>query len=123
VEIFAFIVLFILLPALVYSCKKIIDRCYRELKRQNRLLQNQTQSLSELNSWMRYFDEKIIKHEKPSSTMEIDPEEATSSEKIHSTEKIRPQGVVSPKKQDSIPKKQNQPNFPSTPVSIYKKTI
>ncbi len=54
-EIFAFFVLFILLPALVYSCNKNIRRCYTELKRQNRLLQNQAQNIHELNSWMQYF--------------------------------------------------------------------
>jgi len=116
-EIIAFIVLFILLPALVYSCKKIIDRCYTELKRQNHLLQSQTQSIRELNIWMQYFDEKIIKREKTSQPQKSDPE------KVPSPEKIKPKKVISSEKKDSLPKKQGQPSFPSTPTSIYKKTI
>ena len=106
VEIFAFIALFILLPALVYSCNKNIRRCYTELKRQNLLLQNQAQNIHELNSWMQYFDDKISKREKTSPASKIDPEK-----------------VVSPEKRDSLPKKKDQPGFPATPVSIYKKTI
>ncbi len=121
--IIAFIALFILLPALVYSCNKNIRRCYRELKRQNRLLQNQAENIHELNSWMHYFDDKIIKREKTSATGKIDPKKVSSSEKIRSTEKIKPQKVVSPEKRDSPPLKKDQPRFPDTPVSIYKKTI
>jgi len=105
-EIFAFIALFILLPALAYSCNKNIRRCYSELKRQNRLLQNQAQNIHELNSWMEYFDNKIIKREKTSPTRKIDPEKVASSEK-----------------RDSPPKKKDQPGIPATPASIYKKTI
>ncbi len=105
-EIFAFIALFIVLPALVYSCNKNIRRCYSELKRQNRLLQNQAQNIHELNSWMEYFDNKIIKREKTSPTRKIDPEKVASSEK-----------------RDSPPKKKDQPGIPATPASIYKKTI
>lgn len=117
VDIFAFIVLFILLPALVYSCKKIIDGCYTELKRQTRLLQSQTQSISELNIWMQYFDEKIIKREYMSQPKK------TAPVKVPSPEKIKLKKVISPEKRDSLPKKRSQPGFPSTPVSIYKKTI
>lgn len=123
VEIFAFIVLFILLPALAYICNKNIRRCYTELKRQNRLLQNQAQNINELNSWMQYFDDKIIKREKTSPTRKIDPEKVAPSENFQSSEKIKPQKVVSPEKRDSSPKKKDRPRFPVTPVSIYKKTI
>ena len=123
VEIIAFIVLFILLPALVYICNKNIRRCHTELKRQNRLLQSQTKNIHELNSWMQYFDEKIFKREKTSPTRKIDPEKVASSETIQSTEKIKPQKVVSTEKRDSLPEKKDQPRVPATPVSFYKKTI
>ena len=112
VEIFAFIVLFVLLPALIFSCYKIIGRCHAELKRQNHLLQSQTQTVNELNNWMQYFDEKINKREKTSPPKRGEPEKVLSAEK-----------VVSPKKRKTFPDKKGQATFPSTPVSIYKKTI
>ncbi len=117
VEIVAFIVIFVVLPALVYSCKKIIDRCYIELKRQNHLLQSQTQTLNELNNWMDYFDDKLIHHDNQPSRKNGE------LSKITSAEKTKQPKAITPEKRSSTPDKQEHPGFPSTPVSIYKKTI
>ncbi len=116
-EIFAFIALFILLPALVYSCKKNISLCHIELKRQNRILQSQNQTIDELNSWMQYFDEKLIKNEKTSSEIKFE------LDKIPAADKYKNEKVASQKKQNSLSDKNDRASLSPTPISIYKKTI
>jgi len=113
----AYIVLFILLPALVYSCKKSIDQCHTELKRQKHLLHSQTQTLSELNFWMQYFDEKMIKREKKLPGTNGKSKTSTS---VDETQRIKD---IAPKKQAPLPVDQDKASFESPPVSIYKKTI
>jgi len=102
VQVIAFIVLFILLPILVYLCQKNILRCYEELKRQNHHLQNQGQCLDEINRWMQYFIDKSMQSETGSP-----PEKP----------------VLQRKKRPSQPAPQKEPTIPSTPVSPYKKII
>lgn len=125
VEIFAFIVLFIVLPVLIYSCKRIIDRCYLELKRQNHYLQNQTNTLNELNSWMDYFDDKMLKTDITLSKKNNELRRAPTVEKFKPKPEKNPpaEKVITPKKRSPVPDKQDLKNFPSTPASIYKKTI
>jgi hypothetical protein len=116
-EIVAYVVLFILLPALVYFCKKSIDHCYTELKRQNHLLHSQTQLVSELNIWMQYFDEKMNQQENSSPKTKNEPRILSSVEKI-----TQPK-VITPEKRESLPDNQDPADLRSAPVSIYKKTI
>jgi len=116
-EIIAYIVLFVLLPALIYSCKRSIDRCHAELKRQSHLLHSQTETVSDLNIWMQYFDEKMIKRESTSPHTNGGAKTPSSAEKIHTTQ------VHAPEKQESLPDHLDPGSFQSTPVSIYKKTI
>lgn len=116
-EIIAYVVLFILLPALVYFCKKSIDHCYTELKRQNHLLHSQTQIVSELNIWMQYFDEKMIQREN------TPPKKHSEPRILSSVEKITQPKVITPDKRESLPDNQDPADLRSAPVSIYKKTI
>jgi hypothetical protein len=116
-EIIAYMVLFILLPALVYSCKKSIDQCHTELKRQKNLLHSQTQTLSELNYWMQYFDEKMIKRENKSLITNDKPRVSVS---VDETQRIKD---IAPKKHEPLPVNRDNNSFESPPVSIYKKTI
>lgn len=116
-EIFAYIVLFVLLPMLVYSCKKNIGRCYIELKHQNNFLQSQTQTIDELNSWMQYFDDKIIKNEQTSSQIK------SELDKVPSANKFKNEKVASQNKQNPFPDKNDHASIPPTPISLYKKTI
>lgn len=114
---FAYIVLFILLPTLVYSCKKSIDQCHIELKRQKTLLHSQTQTLSELNYWMQYFDEKMIKRENNSPGTNGEPKTSAS---IDETKHIKD---IAPKKQEPLPVDRDNASNESPQFSIYKKTI
>jgi hypothetical protein len=116
-EIVAYIVLFILLPALVYSCKKNIDHCYTELKRQNHLLHSQTQIVSELNIWMQYFDEKMIQREN------TPPKKHSEPRILSSVEKNAHPKVITPEKREPLPDNQDPAGLRTAPVSIYKKTI
>ncbi len=116
-EIIAYIVLFVLFPALIYSCKRSIDHCHAELKRQSHLLHSQTQTISDLNIWMQYFDERLIKRESTSPHTNGEPKTPSSVEKNHTTQ------AISPEKQEPSPDHLDQSSFQSTPVSIYKKTI
>jgi hypothetical protein len=113
----AYAVLFILLPALVYFCKKSIDQCHMELKRQKQLLHSQTQTLSELNYWMQYFDEKMIKREKKSPGTNGEPKTPSS---IDETQRIKD---IGPKKHEPLPVDRDNASIESSPGSIYKKTI
>jgi len=115
--IIAYIVLFILLPALVYSCKKSIDQCHTELKHQKHLLHSQTQTLSELNFWMQYFDEKMIKREKKLPGTNGEPKTPAS---VDETKHIKD---IAPKKHEPLPVDRDNARIESPPVSIYKKTI
>ena len=116
-EIIATIVLFVLLPALVYACKKSIDHCQGELKRQSHLLHSQAQTLSELNIWMQYFDEMMIKRENGSLKTNSEPG------KLSSVKNIKPAKVIVAEKREPHPDHQVRADIRSTPVSIYKKTI
>lgn len=101
-EVVAFAILFILLPVFAYSCQKNILRCYQELKRQNRHLQSQAQSLDDINRWLQYFNDRINKREKVSP---LDKQ------------------VLQQKKRPPSPKQQRGTTVPPTPISPYKKTI
>jgi hypothetical protein len=141
VQTISYIVLFIILPALVYSCKTSINKCHAELKRQNHLMHSQTHTLNELNFWMQYFDEKMIKREnqapetngelKTSSpvdnilhTKDIAPKKAHDELKTSSpVENIQHTKDIAPKKRESFPVDKDNADFQSTSPSIYKKTI
>jgi len=102
VQVVSFVILFILIPILIYLCQKNILRCYEELKRQNHHLQNQGQCLDEINRWMHYLIEKNTKSEKKFSPRKQ---------------------IVQQKKQASKPVPQDETTISSTPVSPYKKII
>ncbi len=116
-EIIAYLMLFIVLPTLVFFCKKSIDDCYFELKSQKHLLHSQAQTLSELNYWMQYFDEKMVKRDSKSPNTNGEPQTPSS---VDETERIK---VLSPKKQEPLPADRENADFKSPPASIYKKTI
>jgi len=140
-QIIGYIVLFIILPVLVYSCKTSINKCHAELTRQNHLLHSQTHTLNELNFWMQYFDEKMIKREnqapdtngelKTSSpvdntqhTQEIAQKRTNGGLKTSSSvDNIQHTKDIAPKKRESFPVDKDNADFQSTPSSIYKKTI
>jgi hypothetical protein len=117
VQTIGYIVLFIVLPALVYSCKSSINKCHAELKRQNHLLHGQARTLNELNFWMQYFDEKMIKRENKSPETNGDLKTSSPVDNIQRTKDI------APKKQEPLPVDQDNDKLDSTPASIYKKTI
>jgi hypothetical protein len=116
-EIIAYIVLFVLLSALIYSCKRSIDHCHAELKHHSHLLHSQAQTVSELNIWMQYFDEKLIKRESTTPHTNGEPRTPSSVEKTHASQ------ANSPEKQEPRTDHLDPASFQSNPVSIYKKTI
>lgn len=73
-EMVAFTVIFILLTILTYSVIKYVSRCYKELRRQSDLLEEQTQAIIEMNRWMKYFDDKLIAKENPNPTEKSEEE-------------------------------------------------
>jgi hypothetical protein len=117
VQTIGYIVLFIVLPALVYSCKVSINKCQAELKRQNHLLHSQSHTLNELNFWMQYFDEKIIKRENQAPDTNGGLKTSSPVDNIQHTKDI------APKKRESFPVEKDNADFQPTPPSIYKKTI
>ncbi|MFQ5451657.1 MAG: hypothetical protein ACE5E9_13600 [Nitrospinaceae bacterium] len=63
-EILLLLVLIFFIPLFLYLDKKYTKLCFRELRRQNHILEIQTRSVDELNRWMSYFNDRIIKREK-----------------------------------------------------------
>jgi hypothetical protein len=101
VEVISFVVIIFLLPILLYSCQKNILNCYQELKRQNRHLQTQGQSLEEINRWMQYIVDKNLHNESVSP----------------------PEKKVWKKKRPSPPPPKEDASVAPLPASPYKKVI
>ncbi len=52
---------FVILLALIFlfQAQKQTHNCFKELKRQNQILELQAQSIGEMNQWLRYFNDKL----------------------------------------------------------------
>ncbi len=59
VVVFLIVFALVLVLLFLFQAQKQAHNCFKELKRQNQILELQAQSIGEMNQWLRYFNDRL----------------------------------------------------------------